>query len=341
MSAPVSAPSAPPRDNNLPRSWFRDASGAIRRDLPLKELPAALETASSMLWVDVDITNRHQLAVLEKVFRFHPLSIEDTLNPNSRVKLDEYDGYLFVVVRGVEFDAKTTDPLDLATHNICFFLGKNFIVTTRTKPVPTIDSFAARCETAPESLSRGPARVMYSVMDATVDAYFPLLDQLDDFIDSLEERVFSKDDRTVLQDIFDVKRTVLTLKRHLTPEREVFNALANRPSQFLTLEEQRYLRDVYDHVLRINDVLDQYRDLLSSVLESSLTQISNRLGQVTKGLAVVATISVPFVVVSGMWGMNFSDVPLSDWPHGFWVMMLIQIVLGLFLLAYLRRKGWM
>lgn len=330
-----------PRDTNLPRSWYRDASGEIRRDLPLRELQAALETPATMLWVDVDISNRHQFAVLEKVFKFHPLSLEDTLNPNSRVKLDEYEGYIFTIVRGVEFDPTTPDPLDLATHNICFFLGKNFVVTTRTKPAPAIEGYALRCETAPDALSRGPARVMYSVMDATVDAYFPVLDTLDEFIDGLEERVFVKDDRTVLQDIFDVKRTVLTLKRHLTPEREVFNALANRPSAFLTLEEQRYLRDVHDHVLRINDVLDQYRDLLSSVLESSLTQMSNRLGQVTKGLAVVATISVPFVVVSGMWGMNFTDIPLAGWPHGFWVMMLIQLVLGVLLLAYLNRKGWL
>ena len=294
-----------------------------------------------MLWVDVDMNNRHQLAVLEKIFRFHPLSIEDTLNPNSRVKLDEYDGYLFVVIRGVEFDPTTPDPLDLATHNICFFLGKNFIVTTHTKSLRAIDAFAERCDTAPDTLARGPARVMYSVMDSTVDAYFPVLDQLDEFINGIEERMFTKDDSTVLQEIFEVKRTVLTLKRHLTPEREVFNALANRPTALLAMEEQRYLRDVYDHVLRINDMLDQYRDLLSSVLESSLTQISNRLGQVTKGLAVVATVSVPFVVVSGMWGMNFTDIPLSGWPHGFWVMMLIQIVLGGLLLAYLSRKGWM
>ena len=121
----------------------------------------------------------------------------------------------------------------------------------------------------------------------------------------------------------------------------MFNALANRPSALLTVEEQRYFRDVYDHVLRINDSLEQYRDLLSSVLEASLTQTSNRLGLVTKGLSVVATVSVPFVVVSGMWGMNFADVPLSQWPHGFWVMMALQLGLGFGLLTYLRRKGWL
>lgn len=130
-------------------------------------------------------------------------------------------------------------------------------------------------------------------------------------------------------------------KRHLTPERDVFNALANRPSTLMTAEEQRYFRDLYDHVLRINDSLEQYRDLLSSVLEASLTQISNRLGHITKGLSVVATVSVPFVVVSGMWGMNFTHLPLSDVRHGFWIMLALQLGLGIGLLVYLRRKRWL
>jgi magnesium transporter len=143
----------------------------------------------------------------------------------------------------------------------------------------------------------------------------------------------------VLQDIFSVKRAVLALRRHLAPEREVFNTLANRPTHLLTVEEQRYFRDVYDHVLRLNEALEQYRDLLASVLEASLTQISNRLGAVTKGLTVVATVSVPFVVVSGMWGMNFAHIPLSDWPYGFWVMLAVQVGLGALLLLYLRRSA--
>lgn len=292
------------------------------------------------MWVDIDTTNRHQFALLEKVFRFHPLALEDTLNPNSRVKLDEYDGYLFAIIRGVEFDATTAEPHDLTTFNLCCFLGKNYIVTTHARPIPAIDAFALRCESAPEILSRGPARAMYTVMDSAVDAYFPVLDQVDVFIDGLEERVFASYDADVLQDIFSVKRSVLALRRHLWPEREVFNALANRPTTLLTPDEQRYFRDVYDHVLRINDTLEQYRDLLTSVLDASLTQISNRLGMVTKGLTVVATISVPFVVVSGMWGMNFASIPLANWPHGFWVMMGVQLALCGGLLWYLLRRGW-
>jgi len=129
---------------------------------------------------------------------------------------------------------------------------------------------------------------------------------------------------------------VLSLRRHVGPEREVFNILTNRPSQLLSPESQIYFRDIYDHVLRINDSIETYRDLLSSVLDSYLTQVSNRLGRVTKGLSVIATLSIPFVVISGMWGMNFDHIPLSGHPHAFWLMLVLQMAIGLALLAILR-----
>ena len=130
-------------------------------------------------------------------------------------------------------------------------------------------------------------------MDGAVDAYFPLLDKLDEFVDSLEQRVIIDFDQSALAEIFAVKRLVLSLRRHVGPEREVFNILTNRPSQLLSPESQIYFRDIYDHVLRINDSIETYRDLLSSVLDSYLTQVSNRLGRITKGLSVIATLSIP------------------------------------------------
>jgi magnesium transporter len=132
---------------------------------------------------------------------------------------------------------------------------------------------------------------------------------------------------------------VLSLRRYLAPEREIFNVLTNRPSPYLSTDIQLYYRDIYDHILRINDSLETFRDLLSSTMESYLSQVSNRLGQVTKGLAVVATLSVPFVVVSGMWGMNFDRIPLKPDPWGFEIMLVLQLALGFGLVWILKRKG--
>ena len=157
-------------------------------------------------------------------------------------------------------------------------------------------------------------------------------------MEGLEDKVFTSLDQSALREIFSVKRLVVSLRRHLAPERDVFNVLTNRPSALLTPDTQVYFRDIYDHVLRINDSLEAFRELLSNTLDSYLTQVSNRLGSVTKALSVIATISVPFVVVSGMWGMNFTEIPLSHTSHGFWTMLVVQLALGGLLLAFLRWR---
>ena len=322
----------------MPHSVLRDASGRLAQDLPPREIRDALTNTSTRLWVDIDSTSRHQHAILEKLFHFHPLTVEDTLNPNSRVKIEAYDGYLFVVLRAVRFCDTTTDPYDLETENLYIYLGANYVVTVHAGYSHTIDTVADLIRRSPDIFDRGPARLAHTICDTAVDAFFPILDRLDDFIDGLESRVFERFDEQALRDIFALKRTVLSLRRYLAPQREIFNVLTNRPTPLLPPESQLYFRDVYDHVLRINDSLDTFRELLSSTLDSYLTQVSNRLGSITKGLSVVATLSVPFVVVSGMWGMNFAKIPLDDYPHGFWIMLVLQMAFGIGLVALLKWK---
>ena len=340
-SPPRAESSHPERNVNLPRTYVVGPDGKFQRDLLPREIAERVASGTGTLWVDIDSSNRHQVALLEKVFQFHPLTIEDTLSPNSRVKYEEFDGYIFIIIRGIQFHDATEDPYDLETYNLCFYLGRNFVVTVHSEQSPTVGAIGNLVDRSPDLLMRGPARLMHAIMDSAVDAYFPILDQVDDFVDGLEERVFAKFDQEVLRDIFSVKRLVLSLRRHLMPQREVFNILTNRPSNFLPPEAQIYFRDIYDHVLRINDSIETYRDLLSSTMDSYLTQVSNRLAFVTKALSLFATVSLPFVVISGMWGMNFLEIPLADHPLGFEIMLMVQVGIALGLLAYLQRRKLM
>lgn len=332
--------SDPLRPDPQPRIVYRSRTGDDVVDCHPREVSQLL-AAGGALWVDIDSTVRSQHALLEKVFHFHPLAVEDTLNPNSRVKLEEYEGFLFIIIRGVSLAHGTDDPYDLETKDLYCFLGPTYLVTVHAGPMDSIDRISDVVRRTPDLLSRGVERVLHSVLDDTIDAYFPILESVDAFIDGLEERVFVDFDETALRDLFQVKRLVLSLRRYLQPSREVMNVLTNRPNTLLTPEVQIYFRDIYDHVLRINDALDTYRELLSSTMDSYLTQVSNRLGTTTKALSVVATMSLPFVVVSGMWGMNFSHIPMSAWPHGFWVLLVVQLGLGVLLLYYLRRRRWL
>lgn len=327
----------PSSDPNL-WSCYHDPRAGIRQNLSREEIAKALASGEGTLWVDVDTRWSDQIEVLGDPFHFHPLAIEEAVNPESRVKLEEFDRYVLLIVRTVAFLETTEDPYDLDTVNISFFLGKNFLVTVHGADTNPVDAMEELLERKPELVAHGPARLMHAIVDKAVDAYFPIIDKLDEFMDSLEEKIYGTFDRDALREVFAVKRLVLTLRRHLAPERDALSVLTNRPSILLTPDTQIYFRDIYDHVLRIYDSLETYRDLLSSTLESYLTQVSNRLGMATKALGVVATLSIPFVVVSGMWGMNFQHIPLHNHPHGFMILVFSQLALGLLILAGLRWR---
>src|SRR5687767_3467021 len=323
-----------------PVNWssYYDPSGAVTTNLGADEMRDKLDSGAGTLWVDIDNRDPAQVALLSDVFKFHPLAIEDSLNPQSRVKFDEYQGFIILIVRTVVFVEHTEDPYDIETVNFTCLLGRNYLVTVHGSHTHPVDATIEILRKRPELATAGAARLMHAVVDEAVNAYFPILDQLDEFMDGLEERVFGSFDQDALREIFNVKRLVLSLRRHLAPERDVFSALTNRPSALLSFETQVYYRDIFDHVLRINDALETYRELLSNTLDSYLTQVSNRLGTITKALSVVATVSIPFVVISGMWGMNFSRIPLAESPYGFWTMLFVQLGLGAFLLIVLRWR---
>ena len=328
------------RPSAEPHVWscYNDPNGEMRVDLTRDEIAQAMTKEDGTLWVDIDTRDDAKVSMLKDVFHFHPLAIEEATNPESRVKVEEFESYVLLIVRTVAFCETTDDPYDLDTANISFFLGKNYLVTVHGPETNPVDSTRELLGRKPELARHGPAKLMHAIVDQAVDAYFPIIDKLDEFMESLEEKVFAQFDQDALRELFAVKRLVLTLRRHLAPERDALSVLTNRPSTLLTPDIQVYFRDIYDHVLRIYDSFENFRELLGSTQESYLTQVSNRLGMATKALGVVATVTLPFVVVSGMWGMNFERIPLHSHPHGFMILVLAQLALGLTILAGLKWR---
>lgn len=336
MAKRIVRPIAPPQAALT--SVHRSPAGEVQQDVSPDALRRLVQQGEGTLWLDLDVSDPAQAAILTDVFHFHPLAVEDARNPVSRVKVDEYPDFLVVIARVVGFAHHTPDPYDLDTANLTIFVTANAVVTAHTQPLPVVKQLGDRLRGNPDLLERGPARVAHQALDIAVDAYFPLLDQLDEFVDDLEQRVFGHFDEQLLHEIFQVKRLVISLRRFLAPQREVLSQLTNRPSRFLPTDAQLYFRDVYDHMLRITDALDSYRDLMSSTLDSYLSQVSNRLGSVSKGLAVVGALSIPFVAIAGVYGMNFERIPLAAHPYGFEIMVGVQFLVAGVLLAVMRRK---
>jgi magnesium transporter len=329
----------PQAERGVPFSAHLGADGIVRQRLQPARLLEAVKDGGQ-LWVDIDANDRGQHALLEKVFGFHHLAIEDTLDPKTRVKLEEYGTYLFLVIRTVRFDETTEDPYDIHTVNLHCFLGQNYVVTVHCAPVRATQELQQRLERNPDLLSRGVEMIAHGVLDYAVDEYLPMVDQVDDLVDRLEERLFEKYDENAIKEIFTVKRVVVQLRRHLGPLREVLNVLTNRPHVCIAPASQLYFRDVYDHTIRIVESLESVRDLLASVLDTYLTQTSNRMNRVMKQLTVVATISLPLVVIGGAFGMNFDRIPLSHNPLGFFLAIGLMALFAAGLYWFLRTRNW-
>src|SRR5438128_9773918 len=241
----------------------------------------------------------------------------------------------------IRFDEGTPEPYDLATSNLYFFLGKNFLVTVHALPSKSCAAVRERLMRNPELMARGVEMTMHNIIDQSVDAYFPMVEELNTMVDGLEERLFERFNPGLIHEIFKAKRAAFSLRRHVGPLREVLNILTNRPCGFIRQETQLYYRDVYDHTIRIVESMDTVRDLLGGVLETYLSQTSNRLNTVMKQLSIVATIALPLIVIAGIFGMNFSRMPLVHDPLGFWVAVASMVIVSLVIVWWLNRRKWL
>ena len=337
----MTATAAPAASKHWPTSLYRRPDGGLEQEISPARIREIVEQGEGELWVDIDSSDVHQHSLLEKVFGFHPLAIEDTLSPGSRVKLEEYDRYLFVVVSGIRFDRATPDPFDLETFNTYFFLGKNFLVTVHAIDSPSCNSTRDRLMRNPDLLGRGAEMTMHSIIDQAVDAYFPVVESLNELVDTLEEKLFEAFDEKLIHEIFKAKRSAFAFRRHIGPLREVLNVLTNRPSVYIRAETQLYYRDVYDHTIRIMESVDTTRDLMAGVLETYLSQTNNRMNKVMKQLSIVATLALPLIVVGGIYGMNFSAMPLTHHPLGFYLALGSMVAISAIMVWWLHRNRWL
>lgn len=323
-------------------TYYQTPDGNVRTNLTPTEIVAAVKSGTGRIWVDVDSHLGNEWLALAETIGFHPLSIEDTLSSESRIKLEEYEGYLFVVARDANFNADTPDPYDFETSNIYLFIGVNFLISVHEARSRATVTLAERLHAGPEIMDRGVDYLTYAILDTLVDLYFPMLDEIDDFVDQLETEIFEKHTANeTLGKIFELKRTLAALRRHHAPMREILATMANRPTRYLQAATQIYFRDVYDHVVRQVESIETFRDLLTGALEIYFSVVSNRTNEIMKALTVVGTFLLPATWIASIYGMNFERMPFLHHPLGFWFAMAIMLGISFVLLGYLRLKHWM
>jgi len=305
---------------------------------PATPLPELLAEAAQVVWVALDRASPEDLRVLTDVFHFHPLAVEDAQKTGQRPKIEAYDGALFLTVHA----ARPNHGARLMLDEVDVFFTDRAVVTVSAGSAAALEEARTRLARAPGRLRASSDFVLYTVLDAIVDTYFPVVDRIDDHIDRLEDQLFRRPTGRTLSQIFRTKRALLLARRHIVPLRDTLNVLMRREMGPVTAAVILYFRDVYDHVLRLTDQIDTHRDLLSGAMEIYLTLISNRLNEVMKVLTVITAIFALATVITGIYGMNFTaPFPPFDWPYGFWVTLGSMAALAAGMLLLFRRAGWL
>lgn len=258
-----------------------------------------LLAGDDFFWIDVDQPNDADYTILRDVFKFHPLAVEDSQKFEQRAKLDEYDDFVFIVVYGA------TPDHDRLVEVHCFYSGK-FLVTVHRDEASAFNGVRQRYVHRKRAID-DPGQLVYGIIDALVDSFFPILADFDDRIDELENQTFLNAGDAQLQEIFRMKRLLVGMRKAITPQRDMFASLSGGVARLpgMTEEDERYFRDIYDHLIRISDLIDTYRDLLTSSMDVYLSTVSNRLNAVMKQLTIMATIFLPLSFITGFFGQNF------------------------------------
>jgi magnesium transporter len=306
----------------------------IEECFPFKDLP-------TVTWVNID--GLHDIQIMEKVgkhFNLHPLVLEDILNTEQRPKIEDFDDYIFIVLKMLYCDENDDE---IRAEQVSVILGSNFVLSFQEREGDIFNPLRERIRSGKGRVRKmGPDYLAYSLLDAIVDNYFVVLEKLGEQIEGMEEELVTNPTPETLQKIHNLKREMIFLRKSVWPLREVVSRLERGESSLIKEATAIYLRDIYDHTIQVIDTIETYRDMLSGMLDIYLSSISNRMNQVMKVLTIIATIFIPLTFVAGIYGMNFQYMPELKWhwvyPWAFWLVMLG--VAGVMLL-YFRKRKWL
>jgi magnesium transporter len=311
----------------------------LQNALSIEAISDVIGRADELIWIDVSQPTEDDFKQIQQEFAFHPLAMEDVARQHQRPKVELYDDFVLIIFYGVREIAPDESRFLLAQVGI--LVGSNYVVTVHNERIPALDETSDRwCRNFEQLGSHSVALLVYSILDAIVDSYFPILDDISNRLEDLEEQIFENVDSDTQKEIFRIKKQLVALRKNIAPERDVMNVLLRRDMPIFDESVIAYFQDVYDHILRVTDAIDTFRDLLSSALDFHLAVASNRLNQVMKTLTASSIILMGMTLIASVYGMNFVHMPELNWHFGYaWAIGLMSLT-GVSLLALFRRIDW-
>lgn len=317
------------------------ANGSPDFSLTPEKIKGVLNASQGLLWVDIQNPEEDELSgILRDIFHFHPLAIEDCQSTGFQTaKIDDYRDYLFIIAHALKIKPGSGV---LETDELNLFIGQNYVVSThhngKSNPVEHVWSLLEKDD---RLLSNGPGFLAHAILDILVDGYMPLIDSMDEEIEWLEDKVLQQPSPETLERILDLKHSTLTLRRLIGPQREVMNILSRDDFPQISQHNKIYFRDIYDHLVRIQDLSESVRDIVQGTLDIYLSATSNRLNEVMKALTIVSTIFLPLTFLAGVYGMNFITFPEIHWRYGYLAAWVLFILIAILMVVYFKKKRWL
>jgi len=326
------------------RAIYYKSSGEILTEITPNDYTGALQDKEGILWVDFMGEEPHSAEqILLNVFGFHPLAVDDAIHETHVPKVDDWENYLYIVLHVISY---TNGGEDIDTTELDIFLGMNFIVTIHDLPIQALDRIWDICKKDVRYFRRGADHVLYQVTDGLIVDYMQVVEGLDEEVERVENLVFDHTSTEIVQRIFTLKRITLHLRRVLSPMRMVLNKLSRDDYDMIDAKDRVYFRDGYDHLVRLHDISESLRDLVSGVLDTYLSVINNRTNDVMKTLTMITSVFMPISFLVGFYGMNFFQ-PTSELLHGwtgiaaFVVTMIVVIGTPILMFTWMRHQKWM
>lgn len=290
------------------------------------------------LWVDIQAPEHEAIEpLLENRFGFHELAAEDALSPNTLPKYDSFTNYDFFIFRTV--DVRISEHAS-ETYKIAAFLGRNFLFTVHGPSMRPIDDVCNRLPSDRRLLANGPDFLLYAIVDELVDAHFPLIETIEDAVDTLQDEIFANARDEHLHELLHLKRDVNVLRRHSLPQRELLNQISRGDTKFIQQQHLIYFRDAYDHSFRISETIDVIRDQMAGTMDAYLSVIANRTNEIMKVLTIFSAIMLPLTLIAGIYGMNFEHMPELRWLHGYPFALGLMIGTALMMMGWFWWRGW-
>ena len=315
------------------KTYYLSPDGNLQQDLDEKEIGSTFKSGQGLLWVDIEGNSEKELGLLDNTFGFHHLAIEDCLSDRiDPPKVDNFDSYIFVIVHGVNY---TVESDIVETSQLEVFIGSHFIVSHHSLHMYSIEAVQSMIESDSRPMRRGADFLAHNVIDTLIDNILPTIDTMSDVTDDIEEQAIHNPHKETLEAILKIKRSTMRLHRVMAPQREIMNRLSRREFSIISDEAQMFYRDIYDHLVRIEDLNQNIRDRADNALSTYLSSIANRQNETMRVLSVVAAIFLPLTLLAGIYGMNFDYMPELGWHWGYFT------VLGVMAVAIIGITWWL